>query len=80
MLEITCHGSHNSLNILPLVGRGHQLIEGVEATSGDYLLFLHADTKLPKDFDKMAAKCIQTPGVVCGAFEFQLDVLQEEKL
>ena len=47
---------------------------------GDYLLFLHADSKVPQNFDKMAAKCIQTPGVVCGAFEFQLDVMADEKL
>ena len=63
-----------------LPGRGQQLIQGAEATLGDYLLFLHADTKLPKKFDKTAAKCIQTPGVVCGAFEFQLDILEDENL
>lgn len=56
------------------------MIEGVDASSGNYLLFLHADTRLPENFDKIAVSCLQKPGVVAGAFEFQLDVLADEKL
>ena len=56
------------------------MIEGTDASSGNYLLFLHADTRLPENFDKIAVLCVQKRGVVAGAFEFQLDVLADEKL
>ncbi|XP_053377641.1 uncharacterized protein LOC123529317 [Mercenaria mercenaria] len=61
-------------------GRGNQLITGVTAASGTNYLFLHADTKLPKNFDVLAIECLETPGVVAGAFPFQLDVLEDSDL
>ncbi|MDM3869786.1 TIGR04283 family arsenosugar biosynthesis glycosyltransferase [Porticoccus sp. W117] len=33
-------------------GRARQMNAGAMIASGDYLLFLHADTQLPKDFEK----------------------------
>ena len=66
--------------VLSIAGRGNQLIRGADLSTGDYLLFLHADTKVPLNFDTMATECIQTPGVVCGAFEFQFDVIADDKL
>jgi hypothetical protein len=47
---------------------------------GTNLLFLHADSKLPKNYDILACECLDTPGVVAGAFPFMLDVLENSNL
>lgn len=61
-------------------GRGNQLISGVDVSIGTNLLFLHADSKLPKNYDILACECLDTPGVVAGAFPFMLDVLENSNL
>ncbi|XP_052781882.1 uncharacterized protein LOC128218285 isoform X2 [Mya arenaria] len=61
-------------------GRGSQLIAGTEQSTGEKLLFLHADTRLPHGYDTLALNCLSTPGVVAGAFRFQLDILAEKDL
>ena len=63
-----------------IAGRGLQLIGGTEVACGDYFLFVHADTTLPKNFDVVAKECLQVPGNVAGAFGFQLDVLIDKDL
>ncbi|XP_052252151.1 uncharacterized protein LOC127858850 isoform X2 [Dreissena polymorpha] len=61
-------------------GRGHQLIAGVKVARGHRYLVLHADSRLPKEFDTLASACLDQPGVVAGAFGFQLDVLSDNAL
>ncbi len=53
-------------------GRARQLEAGVSDTSGDVILFLHADTRLPPDYDR-AVRSALTPGVVGGCFRLQFD-------
>ncbi len=54
-------------------GRAAQMnLGGAKARSG-VLLFLHADTLLPDNFDRLALDCLATPGTVAGAFEFATD-------
>lgn len=60
-------------------GRGKQQIAGAAKAKGDNLLFLHADTSLPKDFDIHALKCLDTPGNVAGSFGFSFDLLQDDE-
>lgn len=43
---------------------------GLTKSTGDYLIFLDADTLLPKDFDLAIERALILPGVVGGAFEF----------
>lgn len=43
---------------------------GLEQSAGDVVLFLDADTLLPKHFDQSIRKALEKPGVVGGAFEF----------
>jgi rSAM/selenodomain-associated transferase 2 len=46
---------------------------GAVAASGDILLFLHADTRLPIGFDVMVRTALAQPGIVAGAFALRID-------
>ena len=52
-------------------GRGTQLNAGARVASGDVLLFLHADTSLPRDAVTWVARALGDPGVVAGAFRIR---------
>lgn len=54
-------------------GRAKQLNLGAEAASGDILLFLHADTLLPRHFGQHVRAALSAPQVVGGAFELRID-------
>ncbi|MEH2382205.1 MAG: TIGR04283 family arsenosugar biosynthesis glycosyltransferase [Nostoc sp.] len=54
-------------------GRAVQMNAGALAASGDILLFLHADTRLPTGFDNMIRTALQQPGTVAGAFNLRID-------
>ncbi|XP_078676708.1 uncharacterized protein LOC144913707 [Branchiostoma floridae x Branchiostoma belcheri] len=58
-------------------GRGMQLNAGSQHATGDYLLFLHADTQLPSSWQRDAHRTLCRPGVVVGAFPFGLDVVED---
>lgn len=44
---------------------------GYQQATGEVIMFLDADTRLPKDFDLHIRKCLEQPGVVGGAFDFE---------
>jgi rSAM/selenodomain-associated transferase 2 len=54
-------------------GRAVQMNTGAVAASGEVLLFLHADTRLPAGFDEMICTALQQPGTVAGAFKLRID-------
>ena len=54
-------------------GRAIQMNAGALAATGDILLFLHADTRLPLEFDTMIRQTLETPGVIAGAFGLKID-------
>jgi len=54
-------------------GRSRQMNLGADVASGDILLFLHADTNLPIEFDRLVRQTLQHPGVIAGAFELKID-------
>ncbi|PIK52738.1 hypothetical protein BSL78_10371 [Apostichopus japonicus] len=60
-------------------GRGVQLNTGAKHSTGSNLIFVHADTTLPRAFDSHVMVTLTEPGVVCGAFEFALDVLEKNQ-
>jgi len=53
-------------------GRAQQMNFGAAATSGKVLLFLHADTYLPRDFERHIGRALSDPRVVGGAFEMRI--------
>jgi rSAM/selenodomain-associated transferase 2 len=54
-------------------GRGSQQHSGAMTASGDTLLFLHCDTKLPPDFTGEIHDILQMTGVAAGAFRLSID-------
>ena len=62
-----------------LVGRGKQQETGVHQSSGDILLFLHADTTLPDNYFEHILMTLGTPGVSAEAFQFDVDTLHSDR-
>ncbi|MBD2254585.1 TIGR04283 family arsenosugar biosynthesis glycosyltransferase [Nostoc parmelioides] len=54
-------------------GRAVQMNTGAALATGEILLFLHADTRLPVGFDEMIRAALRQPGVVAGAFALRID-------
>ncbi|GAB4184802.1 MAG: TIGR04283 family arsenosugar biosynthesis glycosyltransferase [Coleofasciculaceae cyanobacterium] len=54
-------------------GRACQMNAGAAVATGDILLFLHADTHLPSEFDTLVRQALQNPGTVAGAFELRIN-------
>ena len=56
-----------------LPGRARQMNAGAEVAEGRFLLFLHADTRLPEGFDGHVRQILTGSGVAAGAFQLQID-------
>ena len=54
-------------------GRARQLQLGVEATSAETILFLHADTRLPPGWTQVLNLALADDRVAGGAFRFRFD-------
>src|SRR4051812_36059700 len=54
-------------------GRGHQMNVGASAAAGRWIVFLHADTRLPPGWFDEIRRASADPGVVGGSFRFRLD-------
>ncbi len=55
------------------LGRATQMNAGAQAATGDVLLFLHGDTRLPADYDVYVRQALARPGAVAGAFDLRID-------
>jgi len=53
--------------------KARQMNQGAALATGDVLLFLHADTRVPKHFDEQIIHALGRPGMVAGAFELRID-------
>lgn len=53
-------------------GRAQQMNLGAKQATGDILLFLHADTYLPEQFDRMIRQSLTQPQTVAGAFQLKI--------
>jgi rSAM/selenodomain-associated transferase 2 len=54
-------------------GRARQMNRGAAATTGDVLLFLHADTRLPRGAAGAVEEALRDPGVAYGRFDIAFD-------
>jgi hypothetical protein len=53
-------------------GRAVQMNVGAQAATGKILLFLHVDTCLPSNFERLVEQTLTQPNVVAGAFELAI--------
>src|SRR4029078_6298412 len=54
-------------------GRARQMNAGAAIAHGDWLLFLHADTRLPREWWGVVERANRAPRVSHGCFRFALD-------
>ncbi len=54
-------------------GRASQMNAGAAVASGQWLLFLHADSQLPPDWLEVLTQADASAGTIMGAFRFALD-------
>jgi rSAM/selenodomain-associated transferase 2 len=54
-------------------GRATQMNAGAEKATGDILLFLHSDTRLPSDADHVLLNGLERSGRAWGRFDVQID-------
>lgn len=54
-------------------GRARQMNAGTRIASGNTLLFLHADTRLPSHFERAVRRTLRMPFVSAGAFSLHID-------
>jgi rSAM/selenodomain-associated transferase 2 len=54
-------------------GRAEQMNAGAAAATGDVLLFVHADTLLPRRYDACIAAALAARDVIGGRFDVRLD-------
>jgi len=53
-------------------GRARQMNAGARAAQGEFLVFLHADTRLPVGFADHVRRILRTPDVAAGAFQLKI--------
>jgi uncharacterized protein len=53
--------------------RARQMNRGADQATGDVLVFLHADTRLPEKFENVIFNSFKQPKMVAGAFELRMD-------
>ncbi|NEP37905.1 MAG: glycosyltransferase [Okeania sp. SIO2H7] len=58
--------------ISSLPGRATQMNCGAKIATGKILLFLHGDTLLPSNFDRMLEEILVKPKIIAGAFELSI--------
>jgi rSAM/selenodomain-associated transferase 2 len=63
----------NVAKVAALAGRGVQMNAGAKAATGDILLFLHADTSLPKNAVRSILDVCQDETVMGGAFDVSIN-------
>ncbi len=64
---------HGAKILTSPTGRAKQMNIGAAAATGDVLLFLHADTRLPEGFCDYIRQIMAQSGTVAGAFQLSID-------
>jgi len=53
--------------------RARQMNRGAAQATGDVLVFLHADTRLPEKFEDFIFNSFKQPGMIAGAFQLRIN-------
>ncbi len=53
--------------------RAAQMNQGFLQTTGEIVVFLHADTLLPVDYDVLVRTTLEDPHIICGAFSLEIN-------
>lgn len=64
---------HGAQVLISSRGRASQMNAGARLATGDILLFLHADTRLPTNFSALIAAALAKPGRIAGAFDLKIE-------
>lgn len=73
MAEAFCARVPNARALTSPRGRARQMNAGAEASRGEVLLFLHADTRLPQRAHESIEAALADRGVVGGRFDVRFD-------
>jgi rSAM/selenodomain-associated transferase 2 len=57
----------------PEPGRAMQMNTGAKYATGNILLFLHADTQLPKNYLQQVEETLEKPKTIAGAFQLKIN-------
>ncbi len=72
-----CHRPAGATACRPVIsaprGRATQMNAGAEKATGDILLFLHGDTRLPSDADHVLLNGLERSGRAWGRFDVRID-------
>ncbi len=68
-----CVNTANARTITAPQGRARQMNEGAKASEGDILMFLHADTRLPAQAQRIVERALAKPTAVGGRFNVRFD-------
>lgn len=64
---------HGAKVVSGVSGRALQMNHGAAAARGEFLLFLHADTRPPPNYSALVWNSLNRPSVAAGAFRLELD-------
>ena len=66
----TALAEKSGCQLIRVIGRGRalQMNEGAARATGELLVFLHADTRVPKDLVKIVEDVLEDPKIVLGGF------------
>lgn len=68
-----CARTANARVITARRGRASQMNEGAKVSQGSVLLFLHADTQLPPQTERIVESALSSPSIVAGRFDVRFD-------
>lgn len=68
-----CAHTANARIITAPRGRASQMNEGANASTGEVLLFLHADTQLPPGAERIVASVLSSQSIIGGRFDVRFD-------
>jgi rSAM/selenodomain-associated transferase 2 len=64
---------HGALVLQATSSRAGQMNQGAAEAAGEVLLFLHADTRLPRDAGALVEQALRDPAVAGGCFRLEFD-------